>query len=127
LQTIIFSVSIVDYDVAALDETHFAEALAKCVLAVGNGSPRSGAQISHDRHPLLLRARRNRPHRRAAKDNDEFASSHHSMTSSASASRVGDTSMPSVRAVCRLRTSSNLVGCITGRSAGFSPLRMRPA
>src|SRR5262249_4208890 len=23
-------------------------------------------------------------------------------------------------------TSSNLVGCITGKSAGFSPLRMRP-
>ena len=26
-----------------------------------------------------------------------------------------------------LITSSNLVGCITGRSAGFSPLRIRPA
>jgi hypothetical protein len=27
----------------------------------------------------------------------------------------------------RLITSSNLVGCITGRSADFSPLRIRPA
>jgi hypothetical protein len=31
-----------------------------------------------------------------------------------------------VLAVCALMTSSNLVGCATGRSAGFAPLRMRP-
>ena len=30
-------------------------------------------------------------------------------------------------AVFRLITSSNLVGCSTGKSAGFSPFRMRPA
>ena len=48
--------------------------------------------------------------------------SSYSITSSASASSVGGTSMPSVRAVCRLITSSNLVGCMTGRSEGFSPL-----
>ena len=33
-------------------------------------------------------------------------------------------SRPSALAVFRLITSSNLVGCMTGRSAGFSPLRM---
>jgi len=33
---------------------------------------------------------------------------------------------PSAVAVFRLITSSNLVGCSTGRSLGFSPLRMRP-
>jgi len=27
--------------------------------------------------------------------------------------------------VCRLMTNSNLVGCTTGKSAGFSPLRIR--
>ena len=32
---------------------------------------------------------------------------------------------PSAFAVLRLRTNSNLVGAWTGRSAGFSPLRMR--
>jgi hypothetical protein len=32
---------------------------------------------------------------------------------------------PSVLAVLRLMTSSYLVGFCTGRSAGFSPLRMR--
>ena len=35
------------------------------------------------------------------------------------------TSMPSALAVFRLITSSYLVGACTGRSAGFSPLRMR--
>jgi hypothetical protein len=33
---------------------------------------------------------------------------------------------PSAFAVLRLITRSNFVGCSTGRSAGFSPLRMRP-
>ena len=35
------------------------------------------------------------------------------------------TSRPSALAVLRLMTSSYLVGACTGRSAGFSPLRMR--
>jgi hypothetical protein len=49
----------------------------------------------------------------------------HSITSSARATSVAGTSMPSILAVCRLMTNSNLVGCRTGRSAGFPPLRMR--
>jgi hypothetical protein len=52
-------------------------------------------------------------------------SQNYSITSSAVASRVDGTSRPSVRAVLRLSTSSYLVGACTGRSAGFSPLRMR--
>src|SRR6516162_4280856 len=64
--------------------------------------------------------------RRAAEQRDEVAALHHSITSSARASRFGGTSMPSARAVARLMTSSNLVDCKTGRSAGFVPLRMRP-
>jgi hypothetical protein len=35
-------------------------------------------------------------------------------------------SRPSALAALRLITSSNLAGCTTGRSAGFSRLRMRP-
>ena len=35
--------------------------------------------------------------------------------------------MPSVLAVLRLMTSSNLVGCCTGKSAGLAPLRIFPA
>ena len=49
----------------------------------------------------------------------------YSITSSARASNVGGTMMPSTFAVRRLMTSSNLIGACTGRSAGFSPLRMR--
>src|SRR5262245_3343927 len=76
-------------------------------------------------HPLaLLRPRRQRPPRRAAEQRDEFAPSH-SITSSARASTLAGTSRPSAFAVFRLMTSSYLVGVCTGRSAGFSPLRMR--
>jgi hypothetical protein len=52
---------------------------------------------------------------------------HYSITSSAMASRLGGTVRPSALAVCRLITRSNLTARMTGRSAGFSPLRMRPA
>src|SRR6516165_10375631 len=73
----------------------------------------------------LLPPRRERPgYRRAAEERDEGASSH-SMTSSARASRVAGTVRPSAFAVLRLITSSYLVGAWTGRSLGFSPLRMR--
>src|SRR6516162_7070993 len=53
-------------------------------------------------------------------------STHHSITSSAATSDLSGTVRPSALAVLRLMTNSNLVGLITGRSAGFSPLRMRP-
>ena len=48
----------------------------------------------------------------------------YSMTSSARASSVGGISRPSALAVLRLITSSNLVGCSTGRSAGLAPFRI---
>jgi hypothetical protein len=82
-------------------------------------------QHSDPPHPLaLLRPRRERPCGRAAEKRDELAAPH-SITSSARASSVGGTSRPSALAVLRLITSSYLVGACTGRSAGFSPLRMR--
>ena len=49
----------------------------------------------------------------------------YSITSSARASSV--MLRPSAVAVLRLSTSSNFVDSTTGRSAGFSPLRIRPA
>src|SRR5262249_44107370 len=76
--------------------------------------------------PHLLGACRKRPRRRAAESQDELAPLH-SITSSARASNVAGISTPIVLAVCRLMTSSNLVACIIGKSAAFSPLRMRPA
>ena len=53
----------------------------------------------------------------------ELAASH-SMTSSARASSVGGTSRPSALAVFRLTTRSKRVGCSTGKSDGFAPLRI---
>jgi putative NADH-flavin reductase len=67
------------------------------------------------------------PHcRRAAEQRDELAPPHHSITSSARASTVGGISRSSALAVLRLMTRSNLVGCTTGKLAGFSPLRILP-
>ena len=48
----------------------------------------------------------------------------YSITSSACASSVGGTVRPSAFAVLRLMTSSNFVGYSTGKSDGFSPLRI---
>src|SRR5215475_9643934 len=50
--------------------------------------------------------------------------SHHSITSSARASSVGGTVMPSALAVFILMTSWKRVGCSTGKSAGWAPLRI---
>jgi hypothetical protein len=51
---------------------------------------------------------------------------YYSITSSARARMPGGTVRPNALAVSRLITSSNLIDCMTGRSAGFSPLRIRP-
>src|SRR5262249_31092218 len=72
----------------------------------------------------LLRARHERPRGRpAAEQYDELASPH-SITSSARARSVGGTSRRSALAVVRLITRSNLVGCSTGRLAGFAPRKI---
>ena len=47
------------------------------------------------------------------------------ITSSAVANSVSGMVMPSALAVLRLITSSNLVGCSTGKSPGGSPFRIR--
>src|SRR4029079_11424889 len=48
----------------------------------------------------------------------------HSITSAARSRKDSGIASPSVLAVLRLTTTSNLTGACTGRSAGFSPLRM---
>jgi len=52
--------------------------------------------------------------------------SRYSITSSAIETNPGGTVSPSAFAVLKFMTKSNLVGCSTGKSPGFSPLRMRP-
>src|SRR5512139_990237 len=54
-------------------------------------------------------------------DRASFAWRTHSITSSAATCRVIGTVTPSVLAAFRLITSSNFVGCNTGRSDGLEP------
>src|SRR5262249_6516782 len=121
--------TILDDQVPTLDIPKFAQCLSECFKICGVQGQRCCFQHADAPHPLaLLRARRERPRRRrAAEQRDELASLHYSITSSARASSVGGTSRPSTCAVCRLMTSSNLVGRATGSSPGFSPLRTLPA
>ena len=117
-----------DRHVAALDVAGVAQASAERGQAVRPKIRRCAAEEPDHRQPGLLRPRRERPRRRrTAEGRDELAPSHHSITSSARCCRNQGTSRPSVVAVLRLMTSSNFVGCSTGRSAGLAPLRMRPA
>jgi hypothetical protein len=58
----------------------------------------------------LLRPCRQRPSSRANRTCDELAPSHHSITSSAMASKVVGTSGPSALAVLRFNAVSNLTG-----------------
>ena len=51
----------------------------------------------------------------------------HSITSSAIESTPDGMVSPGEFAVFRLSTNWNLVGCMTGKSAGVAPLMMRPA
>src|SRR6516162_10254603 len=119
--------TIVNAHVAADSPAEFGEPLRKrsdagrCLRIVcGHAHQRTDPP-----HSLaLLRARRERPSRRAAKSRDELAP-FHSITSSASASSLDGMSRPSALAATTLMTSSYLVGISTGRSLGFAPLRMR--
>ena len=109
--------------------TSFSAAAAPRTTESWDGCCRAAAGRDWSSRPStnLLRARRERPRRRAAAEQrDELATAAHSITSSASASSVAGISRPSASAVCELITNSNLVACMTGRSAGLSPLRTRP-
>src|SRR5271169_4111270 len=64
---------------------------------------------------------------RAHAPEQQVSATYYSITSSARARIDGGTVKPSALAVLRLTTSSKVVGCWTGRSAGFSPLRILPA
>src|SRR6516162_7910844 len=121
--------AILDHDILALDVAGFTKALAECgQIACTEIDRRRAAEESYYRHRRLLRARRERPSRRRATEKRyELAASHHSITSSAATSSFSGTVRPSIRAVEALMTSSNLLDCTTGKSAGFAPLRMRPA
>src|SRR5205823_6123222 len=119
--------------IATLDPARFRKPLPQGTLlglseTVGCVATRQYPDPPHP--PALLGARRKRPRRcRATKEDDELASPHcvvcHSITSSALASSGSGMVRPSALAVLRLTTRSYLVGSCTGRSPGFTPLRMR--
>jgi hypothetical protein len=122
--------AIVDAQVATLGPSELPERLlerraALAIFRIVLGERHQRADASH----ALLPARREGPSdRRAAEERDELAAFHsHSITSSASASNLSGISRPRVLAVLRLMTSSSLFTCSTGKSAGLTPLRIRPA
>src|SRR5215468_3889123 len=122
---IIVGPTILDRDILTIDVTGLPHAAIECSELLAPGSGRAAVEESDNRH-RLLRTRRERPCRRAAEQRDERAPPH-SISSSARPDSGSGTVMPSVLAVLRLMNSSTFVACCTGRSAGFSPLRTRPA
>ena len=112
--------------VLVLDKAGFPQAVEERDGDVLGAISGLGAEVPNDWQRALLRARRERPSCRTSEPRDELSPSQ-SITSSASTSSVRGTVKPSAFAVFRFMTNSNLVGCITGRSAGFSPLRIRLA
>src|SRR5262249_4698053 len=122
--------AILDRDVAAFDPAEFAQPLHKGGDRLADHRRRGPAK-EPDSWQLarLLRARREWPCRRAADQRDELAP-FHSITSSARRRNDSGIVRPSTLAAVTFRTRSNLVGCSTGRSAGFAPRRIlstRPA
>src|SRR5215469_10498400 len=117
--------AILDRHILTLDVAGFTNALPECGQITCTISKRRAAGETDHRHRRLLRASRERPrHRCAGQQRDERAAPH-SMTSSAVCRNGSGMVTPSAFAVLRLMTSSYLVGCWTGRSLAFAPLKMR--
>src|SRR5262249_2135611 len=110
----------------ALDIAAVFQPLAECRQTVGYRIGRTRVDDPDHWHRRLLRLRRKRPRSSGAAEQRYELAALHSITLSARASSIAGTSAPSILAVCRLTTSSNLVARRTGKSAGLSPLRMRP-
>src|SRR3974390_3251737 len=118
---------ILDADILTLGKARLAQPLTELSSEGGSGLSASGIEERNHwgRCRGQLRAPRKRPPRRCPANHSDELASPHSITSSARASNDGGTVRPSALAVFRLMTISYLVGACTGRSAGFSPLRMR--
>src|SRR6516165_9558234 len=116
-----------EFEIATLVPSRCAESRLECAnkalgfrICLGNCH-----QCTHACRALLC-ARPERPSRCSTNEERDELAPPHSITSSAVASSDGGSLMPSVLAVFRLIANSNLVDCCTGKSAGFSPLRIRP-
>src|SRR5262249_6569422 len=112
--------------VVAVDETSFLQAVAERRYPVDGIDSRRRVEKADHRHRRLLRPRCERPRRRRAAEQRDECAAFHSITSSASNCIELGTARPKAFAVLKLITNSNLVDRCTGRSAGFSPLTIRP-
>src|SRR6516165_3083309 len=115
--------AVFDRNVSSFVVPGFAEPFAKRGERLSIRGRRGAVEVADHRHHLLLRAERRRDRHRADQQEHEFAALH-SMTSSARSRSVWGIVTPSSFAVFRLTTSSYRVGCSTGKSAGFAPLRI---
>jgi len=112
---------------AAVDRVNASRVSATATATIGCSSRRDGIHTDDD--PRLPTTRLYRRQITAfdpsATDNgDELSPVDHGMISSARTKNDWGIVSPSALAVLRLITSSNLVGCSTGRSAGLAPLRI---
>src|SRR6266403_44846 len=89
--------------------------------------PRKRTQVGHPAMSVSCQYQKS-PVYRSTRHHDRGGATpeaqNYSITSLALASNVGGICTPSAFAVLRLMTSSIIVGCSTGRSAGFAPLRI---
>src|SRR5580704_8649511 len=120
----IVRVVVLDRHVAAVGVAHLIQALLESRHLQRRRIRRCVFEKSNHRHRRLLRTRGEWPCWRTAKCSDKLAPPH-SITSSAINNVDWGMVSPSALAVFRLITNSYLVGVCTGKSDGFSPLRMR--
>src|SRR6202011_4841664 len=97
-------------------KTALLQAFQEGFSMVYKSGARSRIEKADHRPRRLLRAHTKRPRSYCAPEERDEVAAGHSMTSSASARSWGGIVRPSVFAVLRLMTISNLVGCITGSS-----------
>jgi hypothetical protein len=115
--------AIVDRSVLPLDKAAGRKPLAESREAFLVFLRRAGVQEADGRHRLRPR-RQWQCGNRTGKRTEKLPAPH-SITSSARSRKDSAIVRPSVLAVFRLTMRSNLTGACTGRSPGFSPLRIR--
>src|SRR5262249_52661314 len=115
--------------VLALDVAALPQDVDEDVLADRLAGPRWRARDQHPepvdspRRPRRLCLGGERRGEHGDSSSEKRAPARHWITSSARASTAGGMVRPRAFAVLRLITSSNFVGCSTGRSAGLAPFK----
>src|SRR5216684_4954388 len=117
-------ISVFNDDVLSLNPSKVTEPFQECLVPERRVGAREGRQKSYPGDSLLLLRARGKWQYHAAEEHYELPPPH-SITSSARSRNDSGIVRPSALAVLRLITSSNLVGCSTGKSAGLEPLRIR--